>query len=351
MTYSNMKSFKYYFLIHLNKCYIYYYIITAGHKATMADYSKSFIYKLFCKDEKVKDIYIGSCANPEHDDMFIPTRLPWLCHLHKSKIEGGRNYNMGLYKFIREHGGADNWDYEVTEFKCSSQLELLTEKQRIMDILKPSLNTRPALYNISKSRIKCPCGGYSSTNGNTRRKHEQSIMHKDWLNGQPIESKLKGSIIECKQNGKVVIKFRHQINDKRTCKNWTVGKRSYSDAMALAKQYQLEYNHNFYLNKKKEEKRKEKELFEEEIYKAMDFAFSRCKPIDAPIELENKEPIIIDLKGSIREDKSNGRTRIRFRHQINGKRHSKQWSVGKKRTLEEAMNLAKKYQIEYNKNL
>lgn len=316
----------------------------------MADYSKSFIYKLFCKDEKVKDIYIGSCANPEHDDMFIPTRLPWLCHLHKSKIEGGRNYNMGLYKFIREHGGADNWDYEVTEFKCSSQLELLTEKQRIMDILKPSLNTRPALYNISKSRIKCPCGGYSSTNGNTRRKHEQSIMHKDWLNGQPIESKLKGSIIECKQNGKVVIKFRHQINDKRTCKNWTVGKRSYSDAMALAKQYQLEYNHNFYSNKKKEEKRKEKELFEQELYEAMDFAFGKCKPIDSPIELPEVKKVL-ELKGTINEYKSNGKTIIRFRHQINGKKYDKRWRVGKKRTYEEAMRLAKQCQIEYNEKL
>lgn len=352
----------------------------------MADYSKSYIYKLFCKDKKVKDIYIGCCANPEHDDILIPTRLPWEGHLHRSKIEGGRRYNMGLYKFIREHGGADNWDYEVTEFKCSSQLELLTEKKRIMDILKPSLNTRPAMYSIGNDRIKCQCGGYTSINDKSRRQHQKTIMHINWLKEQPIETKLKGNITEHKEKGKLIISFRHQINGKRYAKGWTVGKRSYEDSIALAKQYQIEHNKLLYSNKEPiVEKLKgnireykthirfchmikgktvskkwsigKTRTYEEGMTLAKEYQLQYNKMLDSNKEsivkepIENKEPIVIDLKGSINKIIKHGKPVIRFRQITKGKAHSKQWTVSKKRTLEEAMNLAKQYQIEYNKKL
>lgn len=285
----------------------------------MPDYSKSYIFKLYCKDKKVKDTYIGCCANPVYDDPEIPDRRPWLVHLHKSRFVGGKNYEMTLYKFIRDHGGPENWDYELTEFKCSSQLQLLTEKQRIMDILKPTLNSRSYMKSYKENRIKCECGGgYNSTDDRCRRQHQRTKIHTNWLKSQPIGNKLKGSITkhhDCKKCKMIVI-FKHKFNRKTYTKQWTESdKRTFEAAMALAKQYQLEYNKLLH---------------------------------------SNKEPIVkkgLELKGNIKEYKSNGRTIIQFRHMYKGESVQKRWSVGKKRTLHVAMKLAKEYQVEYNNNL
>jgi len=64
------------------------------------DYSNTVIYKIFCKNENVNDLYIGHTTN------FYQRKS-----CHKNACENSKNslYDIKLYKTIRENGGWDNW--------------------------------------------------------------------------------------------------------------------------------------------------------------------------------------------------------------------------------------------------
>jgi group I intron endonuclease len=80
----------------------------------------SVIYKIYCKDENIKDCYIGSTNN-----------------LHKRKIRhksnsnniNSKEYNYKVYKFIRANGGFENFDYIILE-----QFENIMTKQDLLKI-------------------------------------------------------------------------------------------------------------------------------------------------------------------------------------------------------------------------
>ena len=68
------------------------------------DYSNTIIYKLTCKNISCDELYVGYTTN------FIQRK-----YLHKQSCnnETSSNYNMNLYKIIRENGGWDNWNMEI----------------------------------------------------------------------------------------------------------------------------------------------------------------------------------------------------------------------------------------------
>jgi len=80
----------------------------------------SVIYKLFCKDENIKECYIGSTNN-----------------LHKRKTEhksncnniNSKQYNDKVYKFIRANDGFENFDFMILE-----QFETIINKNDLFKI-------------------------------------------------------------------------------------------------------------------------------------------------------------------------------------------------------------------------
>lgn len=99
----------------------------------MINYSKTMIYKLYCKDENVTKIYIGYTTNIK-DRMGVHRRVT-LYNTHKS-------HNQKTYKYIRENGGWDNWAYEILEeFSCNNKLEARNKEKEWFEKLKPELNT------------------------------------------------------------------------------------------------------------------------------------------------------------------------------------------------------------------
>ena len=70
---------------------------------TTSNYS---IYKIFCKDSNVKDIYVGST-----------TKLRSRMTTHKTTLNNPNNPHnkYKLYTTIKDNGGWENWDYEVLE--------------------------------------------------------------------------------------------------------------------------------------------------------------------------------------------------------------------------------------------
>ena len=89
------------------------------------------IYKIYCKDKNIKDIYVGAC---EHFDKREYN------HKNRCNNKNYKNYNKTLlYLFIRDNGNWDNWIMEELE---KVEIEDLCKKEREWyDKLKPSLNT------------------------------------------------------------------------------------------------------------------------------------------------------------------------------------------------------------------
>jgi len=98
------------------------------------DYSNTVIYKIFCKNHNITDMYIGHTTN------FIKRK-----HQHRS-VCIKNNSNTKVYKIINENGGWDNWNMvEIASYNCKDSVEACTKEQQHIEILKPSLNTNSAL--------------------------------------------------------------------------------------------------------------------------------------------------------------------------------------------------------------
>ena len=163
----------------------------------MVDYSNSKIYKLCCRDENIKEIYVGSTMN------YI-SRLH--SHRHISKTLENKNSKSKLYTFIRQNGGFDNWKLEIIESTSVNTLnELKSIERKYIEELKPDLNTnlptrsneeyyqnnreyfiekmKKYVYdNKSKYLLKhhCQCGGiYCHFN---KTKHEKTKKHMNYIN-------------------------------------------------------------------------------------------------------------------------------------------------------------------------
>lgn len=94
------------------------------------------IYKIFCKSNLCKSVYIGSSKN------FI-TRIDR--HRTNTHNQNSRKYNYKLYKTIRDNGDWDNWSIEPLEtFEMIDDIELLKKENDYIDFYKDNLNCKRA---------------------------------------------------------------------------------------------------------------------------------------------------------------------------------------------------------------
>jgi len=104
------------------------------------------IYKIYCKNESIKDIYIGSTS-------YFKKRKK----SHKSccNNSNGSRYNNYNYVFIRENGGWNNWIMESIT-TCSKEERYKMERWHIENIENTNLNkympcrTEEEYYKINK---------------------------------------------------------------------------------------------------------------------------------------------------------------------------------------------------------
>ena len=96
------------------------------------DYSKTFIYKICCKDPAITDVYIGHTTN------VVKRRC---CHKHRCNNDKDKHYNIYVYQFIRDNGGWDNWDMIVLiELNCKDKNEALRNERKYLEELQATLN-------------------------------------------------------------------------------------------------------------------------------------------------------------------------------------------------------------------
>jgi hypothetical protein len=95
---------------------------------SIIDYSHTIIYKIYCKDEKIIDIYIGHTTN------FVKRK-------YQHKILSNSGNQLKIYETIRKNGGWDNWDMvEIACYNCKNSIEARIREQEHYDLLKPTLN-------------------------------------------------------------------------------------------------------------------------------------------------------------------------------------------------------------------
>jgi hypothetical protein len=92
------------------------------------DYSNTIIYKITCKDQKIKYIYVGHTTN------FIQRK-----YKHKINSINFKN-KLNLYKIIRENGGWENWEMsEIAKYQCKNSIEAKAKEQEHYDVLNNAL--------------------------------------------------------------------------------------------------------------------------------------------------------------------------------------------------------------------
>ena len=111
------------------------------------DYSNTIIYKICCKDISINDIYIGHTTN------FIQRKQS-----HKTNCcnKNSNNYNLYVYKFIRENGGWNNWSMiQLENYNCNNRRESEMRERYWIETLKSMLNcNNPFITKEEKEKQK-----------------------------------------------------------------------------------------------------------------------------------------------------------------------------------------------------
>ena len=106
------------------------------------DYSNTIIYKIYCKDEAIKDIYVGHTTN------FIKRKCQ-----HKTLCNNSDN-KLKIYDVIRNNGGWGNWEMiEIAKYNCKDSTEARIKEQYHYEDLKASLNS--SLPYVDKTKYFC----------------------------------------------------------------------------------------------------------------------------------------------------------------------------------------------------
>ncbi len=108
------------------------------------NYSKGLIYRLVCRDIGVKEIYVGSTT----DFASRKSQHKTACHNPNAK-----DHNYKVYRYMREHGGFDNWDMVLIEyFPCANEYELNARERHWIEQLGATLNCQIPTRTIQEWR-------------------------------------------------------------------------------------------------------------------------------------------------------------------------------------------------------
>ena len=95
---------------------------------TETDYSNTLIYKIYCKDPVINDVYVGHTTN------FVQRKFS-----HK---QGALHSSNKLYDTIRNNGGWANWKMDIVAFfDCQDLREARQKEQEYFLSCKATLNS------------------------------------------------------------------------------------------------------------------------------------------------------------------------------------------------------------------
>jgi len=162
------------------------------------DFSKTIIYKI-SKDD---DFYVGSTTD------FASRKSK---HKVKCNNEKGKEYNLKVYRTIRDKGGWDTWEMipleEYVECKSKTQARIREEEWRVK--LNASLNMRKAFVAETKQEY----------NKQYRQEHTEELKIRDAQYYQEHANEIKAKMAvkyecECGLICSIGHKARHERSKK-----------------------------------------------------------------------------------------------------------------------------------------
>jgi hypothetical protein len=134
----------------------------------LVDYSKTIIYKIFCKDSNITDIYVGHTTN------FTQRK-------YAHKIASNSQSKLKIYDTIRKNGGWDNWDMvEIACYNCKDAREARIKEHEHYKELKATLNSCPPCAIINNSAVfSCDLCNYQCNKKHHLKQHLLTKSHKD----------------------------------------------------------------------------------------------------------------------------------------------------------------------------
>jgi hypothetical protein len=100
---------------------------------TNTNYENTIIYKIVCKNEDVKDVYVGSTTR------FNKRRTE-----HKKRCNNNiyKEYNHKIYQIIRANGGWDNFEMvEIIKQPCNDRAHAHALERYYCELLNSNMNT------------------------------------------------------------------------------------------------------------------------------------------------------------------------------------------------------------------
>jgi hypothetical protein len=127
------------------------------------DYSNTIIYKIFCNDKTINDVYVGHTTN------FTNRK-----HSHKRACCNLDN-KLKIYNTIRQNGGWDNWNMvEIAKYNCSDNTEARIKEQQHYEELNSNLNSCPPY----SKKYDCSICNTGSISKKMYEIHINSVKHK-----------------------------------------------------------------------------------------------------------------------------------------------------------------------------
>jgi hypothetical protein len=106
-------------------------------------------YKIVCKDENIKDCYVGKTTNFK--------KRVWY-HKGDCNNENSKIYNYKIYQYIRENGGINNWNFiEIEKGEYDNKDSALRERELIekfnatLNIVIPTRTKKEWTKNYNKN--------------------------------------------------------------------------------------------------------------------------------------------------------------------------------------------------------
>jgi hypothetical protein len=187
------------------------------HK-TEVDYSNTIIYKIYCNDENIKELYVGHTTN------FVQRKY---AHKQSSININMRENNTKLYKTIRENGGWDNWSMEIVNFfNCENQQQAKMKEQEYFISLNATLNSvEPFSKKIKPPYDNQVCKIYNCETCNLEFKN----LHLLNIHKSAIHNFEKKGVFYCKNchhsftrkndYERHIMSMKHVVNKKRNLRN------------------------------------------------------------------------------------------------------------------------------------
>ena len=163
----------------------------------MANYQNGTIYKIVCRDPEITDCYVGSTTS----------------HLkrksaHKSICNNKnlKEYNYPVYRFIRDTGGWDNWEFVLLEdYPCRNKKQLNIRERYWFEKLGATLNSQ------------YPQRSHKEYNKKYREENKEEILEKRKKHYEKNKQKILEQTKGYYEENKVEIEERRKEKVKCQC--------------------------------------------------------------------------------------------------------------------------------------